>query len=245
MLSSRRSERRPVRRTEVKEQNLQDPAEEAIFRPLIRERLLHFIVGHTVNTQSHAILTFYVIRKTLGKRAEGIRRLNVVLFSGALVPDLSIFLFFTWYTLVEPTPQKVIWGKLYFRSGWQMLFNAFHSFPIWICAWGIFRALKKPRAALFSLSALLASAEDFFLHHNDAHAHFFPFSDYRFISPVSYWNPAHYGVYASVAELILVTLASFWVFRRLETRWGKWVLCLSVGALYASHPLWMYLFSFF
>jgi len=30
---------------------------------------------------------------------------------------------------------------------------------------------------------------DFPLHHDDGHRHFWPFSEFRFDSPVSYWDP--------------------------------------------------------
>lgn len=56
-----------------------------------------------MNTQSHAILTFYLLRQILGKRVEQIKHLNPVLFSGAVAPDLVIFVFFVWFTLFEPT----------------------------------------------------------------------------------------------------------------------------------------------
>ena len=39
---------------------------------------------------------------------------------------------------------------------------------------------------------------------DDAHRHFYPLSDYRFISLVSYWDPRHYGTVAMPAELLTV-----------------------------------------
>ncbi|NIR16188.1 MAG: hypothetical protein GWN86_20595 [Desulfobacterales bacterium] len=102
-----------------------------------------------------------------------------------------------------------------------------------------------PRAALFCLAALVSAIQDVFVHHDDAHAHFFPFSDYRFESPVSYWDPTHYGWYASTAEVILVLAASVWTYRRLETRWGKGLLVVSVVSLVATQGFWAVLFTFF
>jgi hypothetical protein len=60
-----------------------------------------------LNTQSHAILNFFLLRWSLGERISRLKRINTVLFSGALLPDLPIFSFFFWYTLVEQTPQSV------------------------------------------------------------------------------------------------------------------------------------------
>ena len=45
----------------------------------------------------------------------------------------------------------------------------------------------------FAASGLAHIACDFFLHHTDAHRQFWPFSDWRFRSPLSYWDSAHYG----------------------------------------------------
>ena len=198
-----------------------------------------------LNTQSHAILNFFLLRWILGERISRLKRINTVLFSGALLPDLPIFLFFFWYTLVKQTPQRIIWRELYFRPDWQAFFNPFHSLPLWTGFVLICALSQKPREALFGMAGLLSVIEDLLLHHEDAHAHFWPFSDYRFASPVSYWNPAHYGQIASTLELLLVTGASFWTWRHLKTRWGKALLVLAVSSLALTHSLWSSLFRFF
>ena len=198
-----------------------------------------------MNTQSHAVLTFYLLRRMLGKRAERIKHVNVVIFSGAILPDLAIFLFFVWYTLFEPTSQRVMWSELAFLDEWQFVFSMFHSFPLWAISSIAFLLLKMPKATLFCLAALISAVQDLFVHHDDGHAHFFPFSDHRFESPVSYWDPAHYGWYASTAEVILVLAACFWAYRHLETRWGKGLLVLAVVSLVATQGFWAVLFSFY
>jgi hypothetical protein len=198
-----------------------------------------------LNTQSHAILTFYLLRRMLGERAERIKNVNVVLISGAIVPDVAIFAFFFWYTLFERTLQRVMWSEFAFLDKWQFVFSMFHSFPLWAIASAAFILLKMPRAALFCSASLVSAVEDFFVHHDDGHAHFFPFSDYRFESPISYWDPAHYGWYASTVEVILVLAASVWTYRRLETHWGKGLLVLCVVSLVATQGFWAVLFTFF
>jgi len=185
------------------------------------------------------------MRRTLGKRLERLKHLNTVIFTGAIFPDIPIFALFLWYTLIKPTPQQEIWRELYFHPKWQTAFNISHSFPIWVAVGCLFFLLRMPRGALFSLAAFLAAAEDFFVHHDDAHAHFFPFSSYRFRSPVSYWDPAHYGNIASVLEVALVAAASVWTFRRLETRWGRTILVLATVSLLFSHGMWRFIFTIF
>lgn len=44
------------------------------------------------------------------------------------------------------------------------------------------------------------------VHHDDAHRHFFPFSEYRFFSPVSYWDPQHFGNYVLTVEIVLTLI---------------------------------------
>jgi hypothetical protein len=198
-----------------------------------------------VNTQSHAILTFFLLRWSLGRRLSRFKAINAVLFSGALVPDLPIFLFFFWYSLIDPTPQSIIWRELYFDPAWQSFFNPFHSLPVWAAFALLCWLFNSPRGALFGTAGLLAAVEDLLLHHDDAHAHFWPFSDFRFASPVSYWDPAHHGRIASVCELLLVLAAAVWTWRRLETRWGRVLLVLAVSSLTLTHGLWSFLFRFF
>ena len=198
-----------------------------------------------MNTQSHAILTFFLLRWVLGDRAKRLKRVNTFIFSGALLPDLPICLFFFWYTLIEPVSQRVIWSEIAFRQDWQVVFSLFHSLPLWGIALATFFAFRMPRAGLFCIAGLLSAAQDFFVHHDDGHAHFFPFSDYRFASPVSYWDPAHYGWYASTLEFVLVVAASAWAYPRLETGWGKGLLIVAALSLLAIPGLWALVFSFF
>jgi len=197
-----------------------------------------------MNTQSHAILTFFLIRKYLElthKKCEGI---SAMIFTGAIMPDLPLFVFFAFYTIILPTPQQVIWHEMYFYPFWQAVFDLFHSLPIW----GIFFLFsffaKRYRASIFCMAGLLASAQDLFVHHEDAHAHFFPFSDYRFASPVSYWNPEHYGRQFALFEILMVVAAGIWTFKRLESRWGKILLIMAIAALITSSSLWSFIFSY-
>lgn len=198
-----------------------------------------------MNTQSHAILTFYLVRRFLNEKTKRLKGLHAVLFTGAVTPDIPIYLFFLWYTVIQPTPQHTMWNELYFRRDWQLFFSPFHSFPLWATSIVIFSFLKKMPAVLFSLSAFLSSVEDFLLHHDDGHAHFFPFSDYRFASPVSYWDPAHYGKMASLVEIGLVLAASIWIFQKLKSGWGKALLVVTVLTLITTNTIWALLFDLY
>jgi hypothetical protein len=197
-----------------------------------------------MNTQSHAILTFFIIRKGLELRHKEFKNINPMLFTGALAPDLPIFVFFAFYSFISPTSQQVIWRELYFDPSWQIVFDLFHSLPFWGIVSLLAFLAAQYRTAFFCLAALLASAQDLLVHYEDAHAHFFPFTDYRFASPVSYWNPEHYGTQFTIIEILLVVAAGIWTYKRLESRWGKIILLLAIAAMITTHGLWSFIFTY-
>ena len=70
--------------------------------------------------------------------------------------------------------------------------------------------------ALFAASAIIHCVLDLLVHHDDGHRHFFPFSDFRFQSPVSYWDPAHHGNIIGLLEIVLVIALSVWLWFALQ-----------------------------
>jgi len=69
------------------------------------------------------------------------------------------------------------------------------------------------------------------VHNDDAHRHFFPFSNYRFISPFSYWDRNHYGSIVSFVEMLLVLLSTFRLFGFVHSYVGK-ILLILVNCFY-------------
>jgi hypothetical protein len=51
------------------------------------------------------------------------------------------------------------------------------------------------------------------LHHDDGHRHLFPISNWRFSSPISYWDPNHYGQIFGLFEAVLVIVGGVILFR--------------------------------
>ena len=52
---------------------------------------------------------------------------------------------------------------------------------------------------------------DLAVHNDDAHRHFLPFTNWRFISPISYWDPKHYGIIFSALEFLFTVLSSLYL----------------------------------
>ena len=94
-----------------------------------------------------------------------------------------------------------------------------------------------PPLVLFALAALVHLAGDLPLHADDAHRHFWPVTDWRFHSPVSYWDPAHHGTLASVAEGVLGVVLCVVLWRRFPARWVRALVALA-AAVYVGVPLY-------
>jgi hypothetical protein len=115
--------------------------------------------------------------------------------------------------------------------------SLFHSIPLAVIGWLIAYYFGRQNLQILFLSMVLHSLGDLPVHNDDAHRHFFPFSNYRFISPISYWDQNHYGSIVSVVEMLLVMLSSYHVFGFVQSSVGKILLILVncfylVGALF-------------
>ena len=187
-----------------------------------------------MNTPAHIVLNAYVLGR--GRFA----RFAWPIAFGALLPDLPMFLFYAYQRGWLSVPERVIWSQAYFLPHWQSLFDVFNSLPL--LALGAALAWRTKRTAWLACFASMAlhSCADLFLHHEDAHGHFWPLSAWRFRSPVSYWDPRHYGRVFAALELAASLAACALLWRR----GGSWRAIGSVGgALYAAgigFALWMW-----
>ncbi len=99
------------------------------------------------------------------------------------------------------------------------------------------------RAAEFTLifgsAAVLHVLADLPLHHDDGHPHFWPFSYWIYSSPVSYWDPAHYGRIWSFIELMLALLLIVIIWRRIQTQVGRFLLLLLGLSYFLALAYWL------
>ncbi len=177
-----------------------------------------------MNTPAHAIVNLVVLR--------GANAVPVVM--GAVLPDLPMLLFYGVEKLVLATPERVIWSASYFAPAWQAVFDGVHSLPLIGAALSLalWRGSKAQTAFLSSM--VVHSIGDFLLHHDDAHRHFFPFSDWRFESPISYWDPRYYGNFVAPIESLVVVLGAVWLMSRHRGR-GARLLLGGIVVLYGSY----------
>ncbi len=131
---------------------------------------------------------------------------------GAVLPDATMFVFYGYQKAIGST-EADIWNTLYFQDHWQLTFDLFNSVPIFLAIAVVAYFLKWRLVMLVAASALLHCLCDLPLHNDDAHRHFLPFTDWRFASPVSYWDPNHYGLIFMWIELLFAIGACIYVVR--------------------------------
>lgn len=169
-----------------------------------------------MNTPGHAVLNLAVLGDGRG------RSLDLAVVAGAVVPDLPMVLFYAWARLAAGLPERVVWSEAYFDPRWQAFFDVFNSVPL-VCVllWVAHRRSMR-RTVAFGWSSMLHFALDLPSHGSDAHRHFFPLSDFRFESPVSYWDVDSFGAVVGSLEIALVAgLTLFLLLRRYESWWWR------------------------
>jgi hypothetical protein len=140
-----------------------------------------------MNTPAHLAINLLVLARRLPPKAQ------LAVVAGALLPDLPMFWFYFYEKVVASKPESIIWEKAYFDSGWQNFFAVFNSAPLLLGAIALSSIRRARMWTLLFVSMLAHILLDFPLHREDAHRHVYPFTDWRFFSPVSYWDLHHYG----------------------------------------------------
>ena len=204
-----------------------------------------------MNTQTHLLLGLAVFarRPRESGAPSSSAALEAALLFGALVPDASLFLMWGQARLAG-VPDERIWSELYYSGFWQgigALSNSLLVFALLALAarslGGRFvgEAVRVHRAAsivlAFAAAALLHVVTDLPLHHDDGHPHFWPFSDWIYASPVSYWDPEHHGRTWSTIESLLALGLSVVLWRRYRA-WPARAALLLAGLSYVAVGLY-------
>lgn len=191
-----------------------------------------------MNSPTHVLLAM----AALSKRGE--RRRNLAVFTGALIPDVVIYLWAPYQMFIKGEPSARIWDVLYFAPPMQSAIALFNSIPIYL-ALAALGLLKRGTAwgklvLFFALAALIHMATDLPVHGHDAYRHFWPLSDFRFYSPISYWEVDHHAGWVSVVEAVMglgAIVVLWWRFPKLWLRVTLAVLALFYLALPVMYRL--------
>ncbi|MFU1478093.1 cobalamin biosynthesis protein CobQ [Roseovarius sp. C7] len=184
-----------------------------------------------MNTPAHVIFALAAFARP------GDRPRNIAAALGGVAPDLSLYLMTGAAFAMGFTPREVF-DRLYFSQLWQSVFAVDNSLVLWggllvLCLWRRWQA-----GAVFAGAAMLHLLFDFALHHDDARPHFWPLSDWVFVSPVSYWDKSHYGGVVGPVETGLVLALSAWLLWRLKGAWARAGIALLVLCQMAPLVMW-------
>ncbi|MDD9910233.1 MAG: hypothetical protein OXR62_11125 [Ahrensia sp.] len=190
-------------------------------------------------TQTHLL----VAAALLAKPGEKLRNTAVII--GSFVPDAAIYTLFVW-SKIASIPESKVWDEIYWQEPWQSWTAAGNSIPLYclLLLLGLI-ALRAHRGAFriglvltfLSLAALTHIAADLPVHVDDAHRHLWPLSDWKFISPVSYWDPDHHGGIFSILESAFGVALTVVLFRRFNSLWVRFLL-VNVCLAYVGVPLY-------
>ncbi len=188
-----------------------------------------------MNTPAHAILNLLVLHR----RGDG-KHLGAITV-GAVLPDAPMLIFYLWEKLALRTPETEIWNSKYFDPSWHTFFDLFNSLPLAALIFILALWRRSGTVQALTLSMGIHTLADLLTHREDAHRHFFPLSDWRFQSPVSYWDPAHHGQTFMLGEVLLTLVATILLAKRIRRPKGRW-LSLTIAAIYLLFLTFAFLF---
>ncbi len=188
-----------------------------------------------MNTPSHAILNLAVLMQVQPAAV-------VPIICGAVLPDVPMFVMYLWAKQVEQQSERQIWEETYWTPFWQRINHSFHSLPLQLGGATLAHFAGWPLLELLFFSMVLHALGDLPIHNHDAHRHFFPLSNYRFISPLSYWDPQHYGKSVALIEKIIVLVATIYLLPRIDS-WLIQGLMLLFNATYWTGTFYRVVFQ--
>lgn len=179
-----------------------------------------------MNTPTHALINW-----TLSKSIKDVSFPKSAVLLGSIAPDIPLYFLSIggalWFRFVEGwEPREIgqhIFGYLFYNDPtWIALHNCLHS-PLSLLV-VLATLFYRNRDAfllrwwpIFFLSCLLHTLVDIPVHHDDGPLVFWPLNwSYRFASPISYWDPEHFGKETMTFEaclcvvLVVYNVTSFW-----------------------------------
>ena len=184
-----------------------------------------------MNSPTHSLLALALLSK------EGHKKRNWAIFIGSVIPDIAIYIWAPYQKFVNGVSGEEMWGKLYFEPPMQNLIAYFNSVPIYAVLTAVgYAARVKLWGKLmmfFGIAALIHIATDLPVHNHDAYKHFWPISDWRFYSPISYYEADLHGRTVSLVETLLAFICMAVLWKRFPARWVKAVLVI-LAVLYIA-----------
>lgn len=193
-----------------------------------------------MNSPTHTLLALALLSK------KGDRKRNWAVFTGSIIPDAVIYVWAPYQILVKGVSGETLWRELYFAEPMQNMIAYFNSIPIYLFL-ALLGFVMRSKAwgkvmLFFALAALTHMATDLPVHNHDAYRHFWPLSDWRFISPFSYYEREHHAGWVSLVEIVIALTSIFILWKRFPKLWVKIILG-SLAAFYIALPIVLRLMS--
>lgn len=146
---------------------------------------------------------------------------------GGFIPDINIVIMIAW-ARITGVGRENMWRApdgLYWQQPWQTYSAIGNSIPMWAAGlalgYWIFRASERFKEAgrgvmIFCGACLAHVLCDLPVHTDDAHVHFWPFTDWRFHSWVSYYRRSEYGEIVGALEMVIGLALAIYLFRRFK-----------------------------
>lgn len=199
-----------------------------------------------MNTQTHVIISAALFGGEVPKRAW-------VAALGGVLPDVPMLLIVLTLKL-SGVPASRIFDDMYWQNWWQITNGVAHNFWAWggLLVLAIFMRERLAASAsnidfwtlvfVFAASGLLHSAIDFICHREDAHMSLWPVTRWKFMSPVSYYDPTHFGRWFGLFEAAIGVLLSIVLLQRFNANLLRAVLAICIFLYVAVPAYFMFMF---
>lgn len=192
--------------------------------------------GAGMNTPAHLLVGLGAMGRP------GHRAIIAAALVGAIIPDLSLYVMIFWEAIIKGTSPEIIFNQVYFSDFWMAVFAIDNSLILWGLGLASAYALRREWAVALCGAALLHILTDFPLHMEDARPHLWPLTSWKFISPISYWNPAHGGRWVGALEVTLCLLLTTYIWRRYRAWTLKGLVALLMLMELGSSGIWSVFF---
>lgn len=187
-----------------------------------------------MNTWFHSV-TNLTLAQRIARRAPWLSP-RVVLYA-SILPDVPLFILTLWYFAVYGVGFGRAYDSFYYEDPlWIVSHNVFHG-PLVIVAvalvgWALCRRARAGEGSRrtrggamllsFAFGTGLHSFLDILMHNDDGPLLLFPFDwNTRFSSPVSYWDPEHYGLWVFPVETVATIVLTIYLIQRRRSRSGR------------------------
>lgn len=190
-----------------------------------------------MNTPAHLLIG----AAAMGKKGQ--RGVIWAAMAGALLPDLSLYLMAGGAIYLFGISPDLVFRELYYSDTWQAVFAVDNSFVVWGAVLALALWRQSAFAVAFAGAGLLHLCLDFPLHHDDGRAHFWPFTNWVFESPFSYWDRSKGANWIGPLEAAMTAAAAvrLWLLR------PGWIIAILAGLLlfaeFSVTSVWVFVFS--